>query len=98
MKNYGIEKMEKSRVENNLVDTLFDFKVDETYIEVAKGSATYQMKRGTFKTKDKLKDITKLFYAGLIDDKYHFTNGKVNLNLQVTHNDVYQINFEIDQD
>lgn len=98
MKNYGIEKMEKSRVENNLIDTLFDFKVDETYIEVAKGSATYQMKRGTFKTKDKLKDITKLFYAGLIDDKYHFTNGKVNLNLQVTHNDVYQINFEIDQD
>lgn len=89
--------MEKFDLNKTLIHHLFIFNIDKTYIEVGYGNATYKMNRGTFQTKDIIKHNSKLFYAGFIDQKHHFTDGCTNLYLHVTENDYTEIKFEIDQ-
>lgn len=95
---YGTKKMEKYDLKKTFTHRLFDFDLGRTYIEVGHGIASYKMKRGTFKTKDCIKQKAKLFYAGFFDNKYHFTDGLTNLYLVINYHETIEINFEIDQD
>jgi len=53
-----------------IIHKLFTF--DDLKIEIAQGSATYQMNRGTFKTKDRIKHREKLIFNHLEDGVYWY--------------------------
>jgi len=83
MKNFGAKKMvefESIKVNHKV---LFEFKIGQSFVDVAKGCATYKMNRGTFKTSDKLKDKKRLFYIGKKDEVHQFSDGISVLNLKV---------------
>lgn len=88
--------MEKFNTGDSIIDKLFDFKLGETYIELGEGKATYHMKRGTFRTNDRIKNKTKLFFAGLYENKYHFTNGVTNAYLFVSYDEYVEIKFIVE--
>ncbi|MBE0450290.1 MAG: alpha-glucosidase [Clostridia bacterium] len=44
-------------------------------IELGYGDAKYTMKRGTFKTKDQIKNVRQFLFEGVVSNKYKFTDG-----------------------
>jgi sulfoquinovosidase len=62
------------------------FRLEDLVIHVARGRARYRMNRGTFKTKDKIKDKKRLFFTHREDNRYVFKNKDVILEIDVTEN------------
>ncbi len=64
-------------------ETLLNLNADVPVIEIAKGEARYRMKRGTFKTKDKIKERRALAFERKDGNTLHFSDGDVACTLTV---------------
>ncbi len=84
--------------ENDMLHQVLGFKVGKTYIDIGYGKATYSMNRGTFQTKDRIKHKHRLFYTEIINNQYYFTDGQVDLYLDISFNDYLSMKFHVDGD
>ena len=79
----------------SLFSKLFNEKFPLT---VSCGSATYKMNRGSFKTKDHIKDKHTLNFVSKNDNVYLYSDGKVDAKMTVTDNgDFFSLSFETDE-
>ena len=82
-------------------DDLAKFFIDqlsngECYLIVSKGSATYKMNRGSFKTHQRTYDVHHLTFQKKIDDRYLYGDGKVVCEIIVSFEPHLKLHFHVD--
>ena len=85
--------MDKKEMENYFLDQLVN---GEAYLVIGKGKARYKMKRGSFKTKDKIVDRRKLTFSFQDGNRYIFSDGKVQAEIIVDHDPWIKFHFHVD--
>lgn len=78
-------------------ETLLDLKGKGPVIEVGRGEATYRMKRGTFKTKDKITGRRTLPFKKKEGTVLHFTDGTAACTLTILEEDHTVMRVECDE-
>ncbi len=85
--------MDKKELEKYFLDQLVN---QEAYLIIGKGKAKYKMKRGSFKTKDKIVDRRKLTFSFQDGNRYIFSDGKVQAEIIVDHDPWIKFHFHVD--
>lgn len=68
----------------------------DAYLVIGKGKAKYKMKRGSFTTKDNIVDRRKLTFSFKDDNRYIFTDGKVQAEIIVDEVPYIKFHFHVD--
>ncbi len=68
----------------------------EAYLVISKGNARYKMSRGSFKTKDNIKNRRKLTFSFKDENRYIFTDGQVQAEIIVDTEPFIKLHFHVD--
>ncbi len=63
--------------------TIIQFIKNETYIDIAKGMTKERMSRGSYTSKERFLQKSRLFYSGVIDGNHCFKNKDLSLNIKI---------------
>jgi alpha-glucosidase len=85
--------MNKAELEQYFLAQLVDGKATLT---IAKGRASYQMKRGSFKTRDHIVDRRKLPFVFQEGNRYLFSDGRVSAEIIVDRSPFIKFHFHVD--
>ncbi len=66
----------------------FEELIKEIKIELGNGNAKYTMKRGTFKTTDRIKNVKQFKFDGMVSNKYKFSDGIDFFYIEHLHSDI----------
>jgi alpha-glucosidase len=86
-------KMNADELEKYFLDQLSN---GECYLIVGKGKASYKMRRGSFKTRDTIIDRRKLHFIYKDENRYTFSDGKVQAVISIDKDPFVKFHFHVD--